>query len=112
MDTQAALLARGATPRGRRELARATEISDKLILRWVNHVDLMRVQGMDEQRAELLEVAGVDSVPELAQRNADNLHEKLAAVNEAKQLVRQLPSREQVAGWVEQAGALPRKISH
>jgi hypothetical protein len=33
-------------------------------------------------------------------------------VNEAKKLVRQLPSVKQVAGWVEQAKKLPRVINY
>jgi len=35
-----------------------------------------------------LEVVGVDTVPELAQRNAANLTAKMDAVNEAKNLTR------------------------
>jgi len=60
----------------------------------------------------LLEHAGVDTVPELAQRRADNLHKKMVEVNEAKKLVRALPSESTVAKWVEQAKELPRAISY
>ncbi len=82
VSTTEALLAQGASPRGRKALAESAGISDALILRWVNHADLFRVKGVGEEYAELLEIAGVDTVPELAQRNAQNLHKKLAAVNE------------------------------
>jgi predicted flap endonuclease-1-like 5' DNA nuclease len=112
ISTTQALLERGASPQGRAEMAEATGISDKQILRWVNHVDLFRIKGVGQEYADLLEAAGVDTVPELAQRNSENLHRKLAEVNAEKRLVRQLPSQAQVQGWVGQAKDLPRKIAY
>jgi predicted flap endonuclease-1-like 5' DNA nuclease len=78
----------------------------------VNHADLTRIVGVAEQYAELLEAAGVDSVPELATRVAANLHAKMAEVNEAKRLVRRLPSVDQVSQWIEQCKSLPRAVFH
>jgi len=112
IKTTSALLEKGATPKGRKELAEATGISGKLILKWVNHTDLFRVKGVGEEYADLLEVAGVDTVPELAQRNPQNLHQKLMEVNEEKKLVRRLPTQTAVEGWVEQAKDLPRVIEY
>jgi hypothetical protein len=60
----------------------------------------------------LLEVAGVDTVPELAQRNPENLYQKLVEVNQEKHLVRQLPGQNRVKDWVEQAKRLPRKVNY
>lgn len=110
--TTQALLAKGASPQGRGEIAEKTGISSKLILEWVNHVDLFRVKGIGGEYADLLEAAGVDTVPELGQRNPGNLHQKLVEVNQQKKLVRQLPSEKQVEDWVEQAKKLPRKITY
>jgi predicted flap endonuclease-1-like 5' DNA nuclease len=110
--TTGALLQKGTTPQGRRALAEATGISDKLILEWVNHADLFRIKGVGEEYADLLEEAGVDTVPELAQRNPANLHAKLGEVNAAKKLVRRLPTAAQVTDWVDQAKALPRVITY
>lgn len=107
-----ALLEMGGTPKGRQELASRAGLSASTILKWVNHVDLFRIKGVGEEYADLLEAAGVDTVVELAQRNATNLHEKLKATNNKKKLVRQLPSAKQVADWVRQAKKLPRKISY
>lgn len=67
---------------------------------------------MGEEYADLLEVAGVDTVPELAQHNPGNLYQKMAEVNEEKKLVRQLPTEAKVADWVAQAKELPRKITY
>ncbi len=107
-----ALLKKGATPQGRKELAEATGISPDLILNWVNAADLYRIRGIGSEYGQLLEQAGVNTVVELARRNPDNLYAKLAEVNEAKHLVRQLPSPRQVASWVEQAKGLPRVIEY
>ena len=107
-----ALLEKGATPQGRKELAAQSGIGESFILRWVNHADLSRIRGIGGQYAELLETAGVDTVVELAQRNAENLHKHLVAANEEKKLVRKLPNQTQVGNWVKQAKKLPRAITY
>ena len=110
--TTNALLKQGATAGGRKDLAEKTGISKDLILEWVNHVDLYRIKGVASEYSDLLEEAGVDTVPELAQRNAENLFAKLVEVNEAKKLVRRLPVLSQVQDWVAQAKQLPRVIEY
>jgi len=112
ISTVEALLTKGATPKGRKEIAESTGIGDGLILEWVNHVDLFRIKGIGSEYSDLLEAAGVDTVPELAQRNAGNLFQKLNEVNAAKKLVRRLPVLSQVADWIEQAKKLPRVITY
>ena len=112
IKTTDALLAKGTTPEGRKEIAAKTGISAKMILEWVNHVDLFRIKGVGQEYADLLEAAGVDTVPELAQRKPENLVEKMAEVNKKKKLVRQLPVETQVANWIAQAKELPRKIKY
>jgi predicted flap endonuclease-1-like 5' DNA nuclease len=110
--TTDALLKKGATPKGRKELADKTGISDGLILQWVNHVDLYRIKGVGSEYSDLLEAAGVDTIPELAQRRADHLMGKMAEVNKAKKLVRRLPVKSQVEDWIRQAQKLPRVITY
>ena len=106
------LLETGATKKGRENLSQESGISEKLILTWVNQADLARIKGIGSEFADLLEAAGVDSVPELAQRNAENLTTKLAEVNAEKKLTRRLPTADQVADWVKQAKGLPRIVTH
>ncbi len=74
--------------------------------------DLFRIKGVGEEYADLLEAAGVDTVPELGQRNAVSLLAKMTEVNEAKKLVRALPTEEKVSDWVEQAKQLPKKLTY
>ena len=110
--TAEALLKMGATPKGRKEIAEKSGIAEKLILEWVNHVDLFRIKGVGEEYADLLEEAGVDTVVELAQRKAENLLAKMLEVNKEKKLVRQLPVIAQVSSWVEQAKKMERMIHY
>ena len=112
IPTSGALLEKGATRSGRQKIEEITGISGSLVLRWVNHVDLFRIKGVQKQYAELLEAAGVDSVPELSHRVAAHLHAKMVSVNAEKHLVRKLPSEKQVAGWIDQAKALPKIVTH
>ena len=107
-----ALLEIGATSKGRKDLARRSSISEKLILKWVNHVELFRVRGIGSEYADLLEEAGVDTVRELAQRKAENLYQKLIMVNEKKRIVRRAPTQDQVRDWIIQAKHLPGLISY
>ena len=105
-DTDA-LLEKSAKPAGRKELEKETEISGKLILKWTNHADLMRINGVGPQFSELLEAAGVDTVKELRNRVPANLQAKLEEVNAAKNLVNRVPALVEVEKMVAQAKELP-----
>lgn len=106
------LLKKGGTSKGRADLAAATELTEKHILEFVNRADLYRIKGIGSEFADLLESAGVDTVAELGNRNAENLAEKLKEVNAEKQKVRDLPSAEQVGKWIEEAKSLPRAVEY
>ena len=107
------LLERGATASGRADLAAQTGIGASQILEWVNHVDLMRIDGVGSEYSDLLEAAGVDSTAELAQRNAANLAQTFQELDAARpDWIRSLPSEATVAGWIAQAKALPKIVSH
>lgn len=112
IDTVEDLLEKGKTRTGRKKIEEETGISGKLILKWVNHADLMRIKGVGPEYSELLEAAGVDTVKELRNRNASNLYQKLVEVNEQKKLVRALPTEKEVADWIEQAKQLPPMVEY
>ena len=112
IKTTEALLAAGGAKAGRKTIADETGIDEKRILRWVNMADLFRLRGVGEEYSDLLEAAGVDTVKELATRNAANLAAKMAEINAEKKLVRSLPNEEKVADWVEQAKGLEPAVSH
>jgi predicted flap endonuclease-1-like 5' DNA nuclease len=112
VTTVEGLLEAGADKKGRKALAEKTEIDEKLILKWVNHADLFRINGVAGQYAELLEASGVDTVKELRNRVPANLAAKMAEVNAEKNLTNKVPSETQVEKWVEEAKSLDPKVSH
>ncbi len=106
------LLTTCKTPKGRKELAEKTGIDVKRILKWTNMVDLYRIHGVGSEYAELLEAAGVDTVKELATRNAANLASRMAEVNDSKKLTRRVPTEAAVVKWVEEAKTLPAGVEY
>jgi predicted flap endonuclease-1-like 5' DNA nuclease len=99
-------------PKGRQTLAERTGLSPQCLLRLANYADKMRIKGIGEDYAELLEAAGVDTVRELKYRNPANLAKRMAEVNTRLKLVRALPSEKFSVRWSETAKRLPIKISY
>ena len=107
------LLQWGANKAGRDSLEATTGISGKLILEWVNHADLMRINGVGSEYADLLEAAGVDSPSELAQRNAADLATTFQEVDAARpNIVRRVPSETEIAGWIAESKTLAKVVEH
>ncbi|MEZ5643567.1 MAG: DUF4332 domain-containing protein [Burkholderiaceae bacterium] len=105
-------LGRSRTPAQRKALARDSGLTYKQVLKFANMVDLYRVNGIGSEYAELLEAAGVDTVPELARRRSDNLTRAMVELNETRKLVRRTPTDAEVARWVTEAKSLPRVLSY
>ncbi len=112
ITTPTELLAKCGGLKGRKAVVDHTGIPMKRVLRWVNMADLMRLQGVDGNAAELLEAAGVDTVKELATRRADSLASTMAKVNADKSLAPGVPDEKTVAGWIAQAKTLEPKVTH
>ncbi|HEX9027848.1 MAG TPA: DUF4332 domain-containing protein [Anaerolineales bacterium] len=112
VPTVEGLLEAGKAPKGRKELAEKTGISEAKILEWVNRADLARIKGVGSEYADLLEASGVDTVVELGKRVPANLTKKMEEVNAAKKLVRKVPSEKQVEDWVAQAKKLDRVVTY
>ena len=106
------LLEKCATRSGRRKVAEETGISEKLILKWTNHADLFRINGVGPQFAELLEAAGVDTVKEFRHRVAENLQPKLVEVNDAKNICNRVPAISEVQKMIDQAKELEPKMTY
>jgi len=107
------LLEQGASASGREKLAVASGLSTGQVLGWVNHVDLMRLDGVGSEYADLLEAAGVDSCTELARRNPANLAQTFAELDAARpNTVRRVPGETTVAKWVEQAKTFDKVVTH
>ena len=112
IDTTEELLKLCCDAKGRKATSEKTGASESQLLKWANMADLMRISGVGSEFSELLEAAGVDTVKELSNRNAQNLAAKMAEVNEQKKLTRTVPSEKTVDDWVEQARSLDPLITH
>ena len=112
ISTTEDMLEKAATPAGRQAIEEETGRGGKLILRWANMADLFRINGVSEEYADLLEACGVDTVPELAQRNPENLYQALLQTNEEKQLTHGTFGESQVASWISKAKELPRALTY
>lgn len=112
IKTVETLLETCASKKGRETLANNTGLTTQDLLKWTNRADLARVKGIATQNADLLEAAGVDTVPELAQRNPENLHATILEENNKHRIVSKMASLNQVKDWVSQAKELPRVITY
>jgi len=98
--------------KGRKDVSSRVGLSEKLLLEWSNMADLMRVNGIGPQTAELLEAAGVDTIKELRNRNALNLAIRIRQVNASKKLTKSTPSTSRLESWISEAKSIAPKISH
>ena len=112
VKTVEGLLEAGASKAGRKKIAEESGLDESRILVWVNMADLFRVKGVASQFAELLKAAGVDTVKELRNRNAENLHAKLVEVQEEKKITRSVPALSQVEDFIEQAKKLEPLVTY
>jgi predicted flap endonuclease-1-like 5' DNA nuclease len=114
VKTTDALLKNGGTRKARQALADATGLAATQILEWVNRADLYRIKGIGSEYSDLLEKAGVDTVVELANRNAANLSKAIKDLigKTGSRIVRRIPSDREIASWVTQAKKLPRAVEY
>ena len=110
--TTARLLETAKDAKGRRKLSERTGLPEKNILRWANLSDKLRIKGVGEDYANLLQAAGVDTVKELKYRNPAKLAKAMAEANAKRKLVRVLPSDQAVVRWIEHAKKLQLKIKY
>jgi predicted flap endonuclease-1-like 5' DNA nuclease len=113
INTTDDLLMAAGSAAGRAKVSGMTGISEGQLLKWANHVDLMRLPGVGSEYSELLEAAGVDSPAELAQRNAANLAQTFQELDAARpNWIRRIPSQETVEEWIAAAKGMEKAVSH
>jgi predicted RecB family nuclease len=106
------LLETAKSLKGRQMLAEKTDITQDQLLRVANMIDRMRVKGIGQDYAALLEAVGVSTIKELRNRNPGRLAEAMAKANSERKLVRVLPSEQTVGRWIDLAKQLQVKISY
>jgi predicted flap endonuclease-1-like 5' DNA nuclease len=101
------LLEKGAEPKARRELARATKIAEKTIDAWVQMADILRIKGVGPDVTRLLAACGVRTVAQLKTQDASKLSDEILKVNSKQHLSENPPSMEHLQAWIAQAQTLP-----
>lgn len=104
------LLSLGRTPDGRRSLSVQAGVTSRRIFGWVKRADLARIKGVGGEYADLLEAAGINTVPDLSSQSPTELRELLNKVNKTKRLVKRVPSISRIEQWVNEAKRLPKLI--
>lgn len=103
LETTDDLFNAALTPKARKELAAFAGVPEQTILELANRADLARIKGIAGVYSDLLEEAGVDTVKELKERVAENLHAKLLEINAQKKLTAQPPALKTVKTWISLA---------
>ncbi len=112
VSTTEQLLDRAGSASDREALAEQLGASAQQVLAWAQEADLMRIPDLAQGwYASLLEAAGVETLGELATRNAGLLAARISEVNSEVQLTERVPTQGQVAAWIEQAKALVPRVS-
>lgn len=112
ISTTDALLKECGTKSGRKAVAEKSGFTESQLLDWTNMADMMRINGVGGQFAELLKGTGVDTVKELATRNPENLTAAIEKLNAEKHLAKTQPSLSMVTKWIEEAKTMTPAISH
>lgn len=90
-----------------KQLARSIGVSVKTLDTWQEHVDLMRVEDITPEIANALNLIGIDSLKELAYRNAKNSLEKLKQLKQDNpELLKKVPSLKSVEDWIKNAKSI------
>jgi len=87
-----------------KDLKEKTKISEKLIDKWAEHADLMRIGGVGPEYADVLNQIGIDSVKEFAQRNPKNTLDKIMELDKEKpDVFRKPPTLKEIEDWISEA---------
>lgn len=109
--TTDAFLRRTASRRDRNELAQETGIDSSNLLVWAHRCELMKIEGIGPEYAELLAAVGTENLRELKRRTSRTLTARMADYNlNKKRLVRRMPSESMVEQWIGSAKSLEPSI--
>lgn len=92
------------TTKSKKEISTKTKISTKMIDKWQEHADLMRIIGIGPEYSDALNQMGIDSVKELAKRVPQSTLDKLTEFDKKKpNVIRKIPELADVKDWIAQA---------
>lgn len=94
------------SPKALKTLQGKTRISLTRLASLAGVADLCRLYKVTPRVAQLLLLAGIPSMVELAKQDAEDISKRITAINEAQKLTRNLPSTADLRGWIRDARVL------
>jgi len=92
-----------------KQLARSIGVTVKALDTWQEHADLMRIQGVNAEIANAINLIGIDSVKEFAYRNAKTTVEKLKELKkENPKILSKVPTLKNIEDWISEAKNLAK----
>ncbi|HJZ84854.1 MAG TPA: DUF4332 domain-containing protein [Polyangia bacterium] len=104
------LLAKAATSKGRRELAKTSQIDEKKLKGYVEMADLLRIPGVGPDMVKLFAAAKVHNTRDLAKQDPKKFYDTVMAVNEKQKISQNPPEAKSIATWIEKAKELPQVL--
>ena len=87
-----------------KKLARSIGVTVKALDTWQEHADLMRIQGINPELANAINLIGIDSVKEFAYRNAKSTVQKLKGLKENDpKILPKVPTLKNIEDWISEA---------
>ena len=92
----------------RSDIAAKIAVRPKMVDSWASMSDLLRVDGVDHQAAELMHKSGLKNVADLAKQDSASFITKMEEVNTAgkRSIAPEVPSNDSVSSWVTQAKSM------
>lgn len=106
------LLKKCTTPQDRRKISKKSKISETIILKWVNMIDLLRIKGIGVEISEFMEYLGTDTINKLANSDPEILFQKMKDLNNNKNIIKRTPTLRKVENWISQAKEIPRIVKY
>jgi hypothetical protein len=87
----------------RRELAKKLKVEPRLVKRWADIADLMRIPELGPSAVRLLDLVGVGSRRSLSLREPKDLYEEIQAVAHSQKIIGPIPGERTVSAWIREA---------
>ncbi|MDH5443099.1 MAG: DUF4332 domain-containing protein [Hadesarchaea archaeon] len=104
ITTTGEILEHGICRTSRGNLANELGISERLISKWVNLADLLRVKGIGKRYLKLLDKIGIGNLNKLSKQDPDNILQKIDSLDqEDLQKIKRKPSKKTIRRWIEES---------
>ncbi len=77
------------------------KVGKAVIAAWASMADLMRIDGVDGQYAEIMQIVGISSRDELAKSDIDSLYKEMVEFNSNRPIVPEVPTTQMLKRWIK-----------